>query len=117
MGADIVAEGVMVFLTPGVAVATTLALLAGTIVKTWFAYLKAKAKDPTLAFDYDYALTAVTSVLAGSQAIAMLAPMPPASPMGWVSYIAFCFGAGLGLNHAANEKIDKVWEEGKSAPK
>ena len=115
--ADIIAEGVMIFLTPGVAVATILALTAGVTLKTWFAFMKAKAKDPAITFDYDYLLTAVTSVLAGSQAIAMLAPMPPASPMGWVSYITFCFGAGLGLNHAANEKIDKVWEEGKSAQK
>lgn len=115
--ADVVIQGVTVFLTEGMEVATLLALLAGVLLKTWGGYMKARAKDPTITFDTDYLLTALAPVLLGATTIAQMAPAAPTSVLTTVGYFTFIFMSGYGVNHLVNEKVDAIWEAGHSAPK
>lgn len=114
---DVVIQGVTVFITEGIEIATLLALVSGVLFKTWGSYVKAKAKDPTITFDTDYLLTALLPVVMGATTIAQLAPAAPTSVLTTTGYFAFIFGSGYGLNHFVNEKVDAIWEAGHSAPK
>lgn len=115
--ADVVIQGVTIFMTEGMEAATLLALVAGVLLKTWGSYIKVKAKDPTITFDTDYLLTALLPVLMGATTIAQLAPAAPTSVLTTVGYLAFIFGSGYGLNHIVNEKVDTIWEAGHIAPR
>lgn len=113
MGADVVVDGVVMFLSQGIQLATLLALLSGVLAKVWVGWLHAKVQDPKAVFDVQYLITALLTTFIGASTIVQAAPQAPTSLIATASYLSFIFGAGYGINEALNRAtVDKAYADG-----